>query len=492
IVKGTQGYAVESVAKIDRPWGMAFLPNGHMLISFRNDGMRTVDQKGVVSEPIANVPQMVMPRLGSGMYGVIADKDFAKNRTIYFAYHTRMAGDAAAMGRVSSARLSADEKSLSDVKVLREGVDIQPRAIVQGKDGKLYAFSGDVTDTGQNTQNMMSQLGKVLRINTDGTVPADNPFVGRADVNPAVWANGYRDIHSAVVHPRTGEVWAAENVPEGGDEIDIFRKGKNYGFGVISYGRQNNGAYINGGKTAQDGMEQPLYYWNPSIAPSGMMFYTGNKFPGWKNNLFVGGMSGMQVTRLVMDGEKVVGEEKLLMDRCERIKVIDQGPDGNIYILTDQMPGYDNEILRLVPARTPPEPKQPVPGAPIPAAQPGPGAPARSGGAAAPAAAGAPGRGPAAPAPAPAPSAAAAPAVTLTPAELAAGQAAFARVCAGCHGPAGAGAYGPPIAGRTDVAFISQVIVNGAGAMPPFGSDSISNADRDAVAKFVGTLKRGG
>ncbi len=482
IVKGTQGYAVETVAKIERPWGMAFLPNGRMLVSFRNGGMRLVDAKGVVGEPIANVPQMVMPRLGSGMYGVITDKDFAKNRTIYFAYHTRMAADPAAMGRVSSAKLSADEKSLTDVKVLREGVDIQPRAILQGRDGKLYIFSGDVTDTGANTQNMTSQLGKVLRINTDGTVPADNPFNARADVNPAIWANGYRDIHSAAVNPRTGEVWAVENVPRGGDEIDIYRKGKNYGFGVISYGRQNNGAYINGGKTAQDGMEQPLYYWNPSIAPSGMMFYTGSKFPGWRGNLFVGGMSGMQVSRLVMDGEKVVGEEKLLMDRCQRIKVIDQGPDGNIYILTDQMPPLDNEILRLVPARTPPEPKQAPAGAPIPTPQPGPGerpAPAR-GGAAAPAAP-APGRGPV-----PAPAAA----VNITPAELAAGQAAFAKVCAGCHGPQGQGNFGPAIASRTDVTEITRVIVSGQGAMPPFGSDSISNADRDAVAKFIGTLRR--
>lgn len=483
IVKGTQGYAVESIAKIERPWGMAFLPNGKMLVSFRNGGMRIVDTKGVVSEPIANVPQMVMPRLGSGMYGVVTDKDFAKNRTIYFAYHTRMAGDAAAMGRVASARLSADEKSLTDVKVLRESVEMQPRAILQGRDGKLYVFSGDVTDTGVSTQNMMSQAGKVLRLNTDGTVPSDNPFVGRADVNPAIWANGYRDIHSAAVHPRTGEVWAVENVPRGGDEIDIYRKGKNYGFGVISYGRQNNGAWINGGKTAQEGMEQPVYYWNPSIAPSGMMFYTGSKFPGWRNNLFVGGMSGMQVSRLILDGEKVVGEEKLLMDRCQRIKVIDQGPDGNIYILTDQMPPLDNEILRLVPARTPPEPKQPAPGAPIPTPQPGPGAPARAGGAPAAAA----GR-EATPAPAPA-AAAAPPAVNLTPAELAAGQAAFKRVCAGCHGAQGQGNFGPAIAGRTDVTEITRVIVSGQGAMPPFGSDSISNADRDAVAKFIGTLR---
>ncbi len=354
IVQGTQGYAVESIAKIDRPWGMVFLPDGKMLISFRNGGMRIADTKGAVSEPLANVPQMVQPRLGSGMYGVILDRNFARNRTIYFAYHTKLAGDAQAMGRIASAKLSADEKSLENVKTLRQGVDIQPRAIVQGRDGTLLIASADITDTGMNTHKLDSQLGKILRINTDGSIPKDNPFLATANANPAVWAMGFRDIHSSVINPATGELWVVENVPKGGDELNVMRKGKDYGFGVISYGRQNNGAWINGGKTAQDGMEQPLYYWNPSIAPSGLMVYTGKAFPAWKNNVFVGAMSGMQVTRLAMNGEKVVSEEKLLLDRCQRIKVINQGPDGDIYILTDQMPPDQNEILRLVPAKTVP------------------------------------------------------------------------------------------------------------------------------------------
>jgi glucose/arabinose dehydrogenase len=357
IVHGTQGYAVETVAAIDRPWGMTFLPDGKMLVSFRNGGLRVVGRDGQVSELLANVPQMVQPRLGSGMYGVILDRDFARNRTIYFAFHTRFAADAAAMGRIDSAKLSADEKSLTDVKTLREGVDIQPRAIVQARDGTLLILSAGITDAGPESQDLKTQLGKVLRINADGTIPKDNPFLATPGANPAVWANGFRDIHSAIIHPRTGELWVAENEPKGGDEINVMRKGRNYGFAQISYGRQNSGAMINGGKTAQEGMEQPIYFWNPSIAPSGLMLYTGAAFPGWKDNLFVGGMSGMQVTRLVMKGEKVVGEEKLLMDRCQRIKVINQGPDGDIYILTDQMPPAQNQILRLVPAKAPPPPR---------------------------------------------------------------------------------------------------------------------------------------
>jgi glucose/arabinose dehydrogenase len=358
IVRGTQGYAVQSLAKIDRPFGMDFLPDGKMLVSFRNGGMRIVSPDGKVSDELANVPQMVRPRLGSGMYDVAVARDFSKTRTIFFTYHTRFAGDAAAMGRIASARLSADEKSLEDVKTLREGADIQPRRIVEARDGTLLIMSaGDLADVGPTPQQLGSQEGKVLRINRDGTIPKDNPFVGDPKANPAVWALGFRDIHAALINPATGELWAAENTPKGGDELNVIRKGKNYGLPVISYGRQNNGALINGGKTAQAGMKQPLYYWTPSIAPSGIAMYTGRAFPKWRGNLFIGGMSGEQLVRLEMKGEHVVAEEKLLMDRCQRIKVVKQGPDGNLYILTDEMPPEQNEVLRLVPAATVPPPR---------------------------------------------------------------------------------------------------------------------------------------
>ncbi|HEY2356292.1 MAG TPA: PQQ-dependent sugar dehydrogenase [Phenylobacterium sp.] len=466
IVHGPQGYAVETVAKIDRPWGMAFLPDGKMLVSFRDGGMRVVDRNGAVSEPLANVPQMVQPRLGSGMYGVILDRNFARNRTIYFGFHTRSPGDPAAMGRIVSAKLSVDEKSLENLKTLREGVDIQPRALVQARDGTLLVLSAGLSDAGPEAQDLKSQLGKVLRINTDGAIPKDNPFLSTPGANPAIWALGFRDIHSVVIHPKTGELWVAENVPRGGDEINVMRKGKNYGFAQISYGRQNSGAMINGGKTAQEGMEQPLYYWNPSIAPSGLMLYTGNAFPGWKNNLFVGGLSGMQVTRLVMNGEKVVAEEKLLMDRCERIKVINQGPDGDIYILTDQMPPNQNEILRLVPAKTIPSPRVPSATAVATAT------PASSG------------QAPGAP-PAP-PSGALPPA---TPEELALGAAAFGRVCAACHGAQGGGALGPSIAARSDAAFVADIIRTGEGAMPAFAT-ALSDAEINAIPKYISRLPR--
>lgn len=358
ILSGTQGFAVESVAKIDRPFGMAFLPGGRMLITFRNGGMRTVGPDGAVSDLLENVPQVFNPRIASGLFDVILDRDFARNRTIYFTYFTKGPDDPAGLGRVASARLSADEKRLDDVKVLRAGADILPRRIVQRRDGTLLILSaGDLADVGGGPQDLASQAGKVLRISTDGTIPKDNPYLSDPKANPAVWAVGFRDIHAAVIHPRTGELWAAENEPMGGDELDIIRPGRNYGFPVISYGRQNSGALINGGKTAEAGIEQPAYYWNPSFAPSGMAIYTGKAFKGWKDNVFIGGMSGQQLVRLVMKGERVVGEEKLLMDRCQRFKVVRQGPDGNLYVLTDEAAPKPNEILRLVPAATVPTPR---------------------------------------------------------------------------------------------------------------------------------------
>ena len=362
IVHGTQGYAVQTVAKIDRPFGMDFLPNGHMLVTFRNGGMRVVTTDGHVSDLLAGVPKMVNPRLGSGLYDVIADRNFARNRTIYFTFHTKLPGDAAAMGRIVRARLSPDEKGLTDLKVLREGADIQPRRIVQARDGTLLIMSaGDLADVAHDPQLPANQVGKVLRIATDGSIPKDNPFLKDPTANPAVFALGFRDIHAAVIHPTTGELWAAENQPRGGDRLEAIRAGKNYGMPVISYGRQNNGAFINGGKTAQPGIEQPLYYWNPSIAPSGIAVYTGAAFPAWKGDVFIGAMSGQQLVRLKMKGEHVAAEEKLLLDRCERIKVVKQGPDGDLYILTDQMPPAQNEILRLAPDKTIPQPR-PAPG----------------------------------------------------------------------------------------------------------------------------------
>lgn len=345
-VSGMQPYKVEVIASgLDRPFALAFLPSGNLLLTIRPGGMRTVDKQGRVSEPLGGVPTLKdPPRLG-GMQDVILDSRFKKNRTIYFSYISAGQTPNDMIGTVASATLSKDERSIDHVKVLREA-RMLPRRILQAGDGTLIVLSAEVASGGPNPQSLQNPMGKVLRINTDGTIPKDNPYVKVANADPALYAIGFRDSQGAAFHPKTRELWTIENEPRGGDELNIVRAGKNYGFPVISYGRENNGNLINGGKTAEAGMEQPLYFWTPSVALSGMMFYTGNKLPGWKNNLFIGGLSGLQVVRLELNGERVVAEEKLLRDRCKRFRDIRQGPDGLIYLITDEANG---EVLRIRP-----------------------------------------------------------------------------------------------------------------------------------------------
>lgn len=342
-----QPFTVESIAQIDRPWDLAILPSGRMLVSIRAGGLRIVDPAGKVSEPLANAPEIRKGRLAA-MYDVSLDRDFARNRTVYLGYVTGVGDSGAAVGRIARARLSADERSLEDVTVIREGADILPRRIVQARDGTLLIPSAVIDSGGPLPQSVESQLGKILRINSDGTIPKNNPYRADPKANPALYAVGFRDVHSAAIHPQTGELWVAENTPMGGDELNLIRPGRNYGFPVISYGRENGGGLINGGKTAQAGMEQPAYYWNPSIAPSGMLFYTGKALPGWKGSVFIPALSGEQLVRLEMKNGRVAAEEKLLMDRCVRMKAVAQGPDGRIYLLTDEPKA---EVLRISPAK---------------------------------------------------------------------------------------------------------------------------------------------
>jgi glucose/arabinose dehydrogenase len=345
-VSGKQPYKVEVVASgLAHPFALAFLPGGRMLVTIRSGGMRMVSGDGVVSEPLGGVPVITNPPRLGGMQDVILDQNFAKNRTLYFSYAVTAEGGNGTLGRILSAKLAKDAKSIDEVKMLREG-PMLPRRIVQARDGTLFILSAEVASGGPNPQSLQSLLGKVLRINSDGTIPKDNPFLQQADADPALYAIGFRDSQGAALHPQTGELWTVENEPRGGDELNVVRAGKNYGFPIISYGRENNGNLINGGKTVQDGMEQPLYYWTPSVALSGMIFYTGNKLPGWKNNIFAGGLSGLQLVRLEIEGERVLAEEKLLRDRCRRMRDVRQGPDGLIYVITDDDNG---EILRIGP-----------------------------------------------------------------------------------------------------------------------------------------------
>ncbi len=347
-VVSTQKYKVETVASgLPNAWGMAFLPSGNMLVTIRGQGLKTVAPDGKVSELLTGMPAIKTAIRLFGMHDVALDRDFAKNRTVYLAYVTQVEGGAPNTGYLASAKLAADEKSVTDLKILKEGAGFVPRRVVQGKDGTLFVITADVITPYTAAQSLKNPNGKVLRINTDGSIPKDNPFVSNADADPSVYALGVRDPQGMAFSPVNGELYIIENEPRGGDELNLIKAGKNYGFPLISYGRDNDGKLLNGGKTAQDGLEQPIHFWTPSVAFSGMAIYSGDKLPGWKNSIFMGGLSGQQVVRIELNKDgRVTGEEKMLRDRCKRFRDIRQGPDGLIYLLTDDANG---EILRLAP-----------------------------------------------------------------------------------------------------------------------------------------------
>jgi aldose sugar dehydrogenase len=345
-VRDRQAFKVETVATgLPNAWGMAFLPSGRILTTIRAEGLRTVSTDGKVSNLVAGMPAIRTTIRLFGMHDVILDRDFANNRTIYLAYVSQVDGGPPNTGFIASARLSADETSVTDFKVLKSGA-MTPRRLLQAPDGTLLALTADILPGYASAQSLKSPQGKVLRLNTDGSIPKDNPFAATPEADPSVYAVGFRDAQGFALNPATGEPWLIENHPRGGDELNVVRAGRNYGFPLISYGRDNDGKLLNGGKTHEDGLEQPVHFWTPSVAFSGMAFYTGDKLPGWRGNVFMGGLSGMQLVRLELKDGRVVGEEKLLRDRCKRIRDVRQGPDGLLYVLTDDPNG---EILRLSP-----------------------------------------------------------------------------------------------------------------------------------------------
>jgi glucose/arabinose dehydrogenase len=346
-VSSAQAYTVETIASgLPNPWGLAFLPSGDMLVTIRAGGLRVVSPEGKVSEPLAGSPVIKTPIRLFGMHDVILDRDFATNRTLYMVYVSESAAGRANTGFIASAKLSADQTALTDMKILKEGAMI-PRRIVQARDGTLLVVTADIVTPYVSAQSLNSPQGKVLRLNTDGTIPADNPYLSSAEADPALYAVGFRDTQGMAIHPETGELWLIENHPRGGDELNLVRPGRNYGFPLISYGRDNDGKLLNNGLTQQDGLEQPIHFWTPSVAFSGMAIYSGDRLPDWTGDIFLGGLSGQQIVRLEMKDGRVVGEEKMLRDRCKRFRDVRQGPDGLIYILTD---AADGEILRLAPS----------------------------------------------------------------------------------------------------------------------------------------------
>jgi aldose sugar dehydrogenase len=342
---------VETVARgLDRPWGLAFLPDGKMLVTERPGQLRVVARDGRLSPPVTGVPAVRANGQG-GLHDVVLDRDFAANRTIYFCFAEPASGG----GRTAMARArftDGEAPKLDDVKVifrqdgpLSSGNHYGCR-IVQGRDGNLWLTMGDHFVYRDEAQNLANHIGKIVRVTPDGAVPRDNPFVGRSDARPEIWSYGHRNSQGAALHPESGKLWEHEHGPRGGDEVNIPLAGKNYGWPVIGYGIDYSGAKIHE-TTAKAGMEQPVKYWVPSIAPSGMAFYTGGLFPAWKGNLFVGALAGQLLVRLELDGEKVGKEERLLTNLGARIRDVRQGHDGAIWLLTDSS---DGRILRVTPA----------------------------------------------------------------------------------------------------------------------------------------------
>ncbi|HEY0961130.1 MAG TPA: PQQ-dependent sugar dehydrogenase [Pseudomonadales bacterium] len=383
----SSGFKIETITdKLTGPWALAFLPSGNFIVTERPGTMRVVTPDGQVSEPLANVPP-VKRVAAEGLHDVVLDPEFETNRTIYFIYFAPPKGEEAAewpithfyedvwtkslaerrtleLGteRIGKARLSEDERSLEDVEVLYEpGVE---RRLVWAPDGTLFAIGADAfrfydseldgvegrdfRDEPDVTRNFS---GRVTRINRDGTIPKDNPWLGRATVSRETYAHGLKDPEGAAIHPETGALWVVDHGPQGGDEINIIKPGADYGWPNVTYGVQYDARQADGrtnvpvgfGLTEAPGVEQPIYYWVPSIAPSGMAFYAGELFPEWKNDLFVGAMAGRALVRLELDGERVVSEERLLQELDERIREVRSGPDGALYIFAG------NKLMRIVP-----------------------------------------------------------------------------------------------------------------------------------------------
>ena len=387
--KQASKYRVEKITdQLTAPWALAFLPDGNFLVSERRGTLRTVTPAGKVSEPIAGVPPVKVVAAQS-FHEVVLDPKFAQNRYVYFTYFAPPKGEAPKewpiehfyndvwnktlaerrtldLGEetVGRAKLSADERRLENVEVLIQAH--VERRIVFARDGTLFVTGADAfrlydsdldsiegrvfTDNPDVRRNF---TGRVIRINPDGTIPKDNPWLGRATVARETFAHGLKDPEGAALNPTTGELWSTDHGPQGGDEIDIIRPAHDYGWPEVSYGvqydaRQTDGRKnvpVGSGKTSDPGVDEPIYFWVPSIAPSGMAFYTGNLFPEWKGNLFVGAMAGKRLVRLVLNGEKVVAEEPLLTELDSRIREVRQGPDGALYVLAG------DSLVRVLPAK---------------------------------------------------------------------------------------------------------------------------------------------
>ena len=338
---------------LSHPWGLAFLPDGDALVTERDGRLRHVAADGSLSGPIEGVPE-VAARGQGGLLDVALDPDFASTRLVYLSF-SEPGEDRTNSTAVARGRLSDDAAALTDVEVIfSQQPKLPSRAHFGGRlvfddSGHLFITLGERSDEEFRTQaqELGSHLGKVVRINPDGSVPEDNPYVGQDGVLPEIWSLGHRNIQGAAINPQTGVLWEVEHGPMGGDEINIVEPEANYGWPVVSFGVNYDGSPVGIGESDAPGFADPIYQWTPVIAPSGMLFYGGEAFPNWQGDLFIGALKETAVVRLDLDGDRVVAEERILDDAGVRIRDVVEGPDGAIYLLTDEDAG---EIVRLTPA----------------------------------------------------------------------------------------------------------------------------------------------
>ncbi|QHV96119.1 PQQ-dependent sugar dehydrogenase [Spirosoma endbachense] len=323
------------------PWGITSLPDGRLLITEKEGTMRIVTPAGKVGEAITGIPK-VNPSGQGGLLGVRVDPAFETNRMVYWVFSEPLPeGNLTA---VAKGKLSADEKKIEGATVIYEAKPAYKGNLHYGgrilidKDGNLLISTGERSDkvTRPQAQSLNSGLGKVIRITKEGKPAPGNPFTGQAGARPELYSYGHRNVQSLAFDPATGDLWEAEFGPRGGDELNHIKPGKNYGWPTITYGIEYSGEKVGDAIQQKEGLEQPVYYWDPVVSPSGMTFYNSDHIPEWKNNLFIGTLSGMHILRLIIKNDKVVGEERLLSADFQRFRDITQGKDGALYAITDQ------------------------------------------------------------------------------------------------------------------------------------------------------------
>jgi glucose/arabinose dehydrogenase len=341
-VKTTTSYEAKIITSaLVSPWGVKSLPDGRLLVTQKAGTMRIITAAGVVSDPITGIPT-VNPSGQGGLLGLCLDPEFSSNRMIYWVFSEAVAGGN--QTSVAKGKLSADEKTIEGAVVIYRANPANPSDLHYGgrilfdSTGNLIVSTGErsVLQTRPLAQSVTAALGKVIRITKTGQPAAGNPTFTQAGALPELYSIGHRNPQGLALNPITNEIWLSEHGPRGGDEINRLKAGSNYGWPTITYGIEYSGQPVGAGIQKQDGMEQPVYYWDPVVSPSGMTFYSGNRVPEWQNNLFIGALSGMHIVRLAINNNKVVGEERLLAGEGQRFRDITQGSDGALYAVTDQ------------------------------------------------------------------------------------------------------------------------------------------------------------